>query len=173
MATYSWWCRLRYGLAQKRLLDSDNVGGVGGLHLQEMIEKDASHIAAFVSGYLASLRARTTGGILLVYGGDSEVWNYQGDFALVYNTYVKVVSDSIRRGIGALHEIYEVSISRGVALRGIQTDMFAHITAGLDQEVSAYALFAWHAKYVPSGSEDSSEYRLHHLMQYGGRFARL
>ncbi len=27
-----------YGLAQKRLLDSDTVGGVGGLYLHEMIE---------------------------------------------------------------------------------------------------------------------------------------
>ena len=39
-----------YGLAQKRLLGSDIRGGVGGLYLQEMIEKDASRIAAYVSG---------------------------------------------------------------------------------------------------------------------------
>ena len=75
----------------------------------------------------------------------------------MYNAYIKVVSDSIRQGTGSLQESYGISIIRGVALRGIQTDMFGHITAGLDQAVSAYALFAWQAKYGPPGEEDDSE----------------
>ena len=156
-----------YGLDQMRLLNSDTRGGVGGLYLQEMIEKDASRIAAYVSGYLVSLCELTSGAILLVYGGDSEVLNYHSDFALVYNAYIKVVSDSIREAC------LGVSIVRGVALRGIQTDMFGQITAGLDQVVSAYALFAWQAKYVPPGEEGDSEDLLDHLMQYPGRVARL
>ena len=141
--------------------------------MQKMIEKDASRIADNVSGYLVSLRELTSGGILLVYGGDCEVWNYHGDFALVYNAYIKVVSDSIREGCVSHYPTDGVSIIRGVALRGIQTDMFGQITAGLDQAVSAYALFAWQAKYVPPGEEDSSEDLLDHLMQYPGRFSRL
>ena len=126
-----------------------------------------------VSGYLVSLRELTSGGILLVYGGDSQVWNYHGDFALVYNAYIKVVSDSIREGWVSYYPTDGVSIIRGVALRGIQTDMFGQITAGLDQAVSAYALFAWQAKYVPPGEEGDSEDLLDHLMQYPGRVARL
>ena len=118
------------------------------------------------------MRGRTSGGILFVYGGDSDIWKYQGDFALVYNAYVKVVSDYIREGQG-LRPIVGVSVIRGAALHGIRTDMFGQITAGLAQVVEAYALFAWHAKYVPCGSEDSSEDCHDHLMQYGGRFARL
>jgi hypothetical protein len=84
-----------------------------------MIEKDASRIAAYVSGYIVSLCELTSGGILLVYGGDSEVWNYHGDFAFVYNAYIKAVSDSIRQGWESHYPIDVVSIIRGVALRGI------------------------------------------------------
>ncbi len=106
----------RDGLAQKRLLDSDTVGGVGGLYLQEMIEKDAFRIVANVYGYLRDSRKRTSGGILLVYSGDNDICKYQGDCALVYNAYIKVVSDSSREGQG-LPQIVGVSVIRGAALR--------------------------------------------------------
>mgnify|MGYP000246719790 CR=1 FL=1 len=132
---------MRMVLLRRGCFDSDTIGGVGGLYLQEMIEKDASRIADNVSEYLVSLRQLTSGGILLVYGGDSEVWNYHGDFALVYNAYIKIVSDSIREGQG-LRPIVGVSVTRGAALRGIQIDMFGQIIAGLAQVVEACALLA-------------------------------
>jgi len=132
-----------YSLARQR-------GRRGIQYIQETIEQDAVGIADELGAFLHDLRARTTGGILFVYGGDSEVWNYQGDFALVYNVYVKVVSDLLRQ-----KAIHDVSVIRGAALRGIETtDQIGHIAeVSLGRVVEAYTLFAWQAYTRPADAE--------------------
>ena len=122
-------------------------------YIQETIEQDAVGIADGVGAFLQDLRGRTPGGILLVYGGDNEIWNYQGDFALVYNVYVKVVSDLLRR-----KAIHEVSVIRGAALRGIETtDQIGHIAeVSLGRVVEAYTLFAWQAYTRPADAEEAA-----------------
>ena len=122
-------------------------------HIQEVIEEDARGIAHGWCSVLQDLRGRTTGGILLVFGGDSDIWGYEGDFALVYNVYVKVVSDLLRQT-----PMHEVSVIRGEALRSIQTtDHIGHVSeSSLGRVVQAFVLFAWQAYSCPADVEDAS-----------------
>jgi len=135
-----------YSIARKRARR-------GVEYIQEIIEQDAVRIADGVGAFLQDLRRRTTGGILLVFGGGSDIWKYHGDFALVYNVYVKLVLDLLRQ-----RTIHEVSVIRGEALRGIETtDRIGHISdVSLRRVAGVYALFARQAYTCVADAEDAA-----------------
>ena len=91
---------------------------------------------------LQKLCRRTNGGILLVFGGASDVWS-DVDFVAVYNVYVKLVVDALREmRVDAFER--RVSVLRGEALRGIiSSESVGHVSdTRLGPAVMAYVSFA-------------------------------
>ena len=135
-----------YSLARPRVSRGfEYTGLVGALAITVV----ASSIVDRFTALFQTLRRRTGGGILLVFGGVSEIWN-DVDVASVYSEYVKLVVDVFRE-----KNMDQVSVIRGEALRGIGTtalrgiditDSLGHVSdTSLCSAVGAYALFAWHA----------------------------
>lgn len=111
---------------------------LGGLRTRMV----ATDILRRFTALLQKLCRRTNGGILLVFGGASDVWS-DVDFAAVYNVYVKLVVDALREmRVDAFER--RVSVLRGEALRGIiSSESVGHVSdTRLGPAVMAYVSFA-------------------------------